>query len=160
GAIAVSYDIKSVSLDGSRHPVMVFRMLQNGTPTPFNDPATSNVNPASGQREIWDNFMGSPSLQFVFAVPQDGFTTPSDYNGAARRYLRTIWTHSSPGTRTGPDQNGYYTGTLPAVTIPASAVMLTGGLGYSYNNTSTLPLAQTNLAKYPVSAPTASPAPA
>jgi OmcA/MtrC family decaheme c-type cytochrome len=160
GAIAVSYDIKSVSLDGSRHPVMVFRMLQNGTPTPFNTFASASVNPATGQKEIWDNFMGSPSLQFVFAVPQDGFTTPSDYNGAASGYLRTIWNGSSAGTLTGPDANGYYTGTLTAVTIPASAVMLTGGLGYSYNNTSTLPLTQTNLAAYPVSAPTASPAPA
>ena len=155
GAIAVSYDIKSVSLDGSRHPVMVFRLLQNGTPTPLNTFATANVNPATGQKEIWDNFMGAPSLQFVFAVPQDGFTTPSDFNGAASGYLRTIWNGSSPGTLTGPDANGYYTGTLTAVTIPASAVMLTGGLGYSYNNTSTLPLTQTNLAAYPVTAPTA-----
>ncbi len=154
GAIAVSYDIKSVSLDGSRHPVMVFRMLQNGTPTPFNDPAAANVNPASGQKEIWDNFMGSPSIYFVFAVPQDGVMTPSDFNGTASGYLRTIWNGSSPGSLTGPDAEGYYTGTLTAV-IPTSAVMLTGGLGYSYNNISTLPLTQTNLAKYPVSLPTA-----
>ncbi len=155
GAIAVSYDIKSVSVDGSGHPVMVFRMLQNGTPTPFNDFATAAVNPASGQKEIWDNFMGAPSLYFVFAVPQDGVMTPSDFNGTASGYLRTIWNGSSPGTLTGPDANGYYTGTLTAATIPASAVMLTGGLGYSYNNTSTLPLTQTNLAKYPVTLPTA-----
>ena len=33
--------------------------------------------------------------------------------------------------------------------------MLTGGLGYSYNVTSTLPLTQTNLTDYPTSAPTA-----
>jgi OmcA/MtrC family decaheme c-type cytochrome len=159
GAIAVSYDIKSVSLDASRHPMMVFRMLQNGTPTPFNNFATANVNPASGQKEIWDNFMGSPSLYFAFSVPQDGYTTPSDFNASASGYLRTIWngssTGSGAGTLTGPDGNGYYTGTLTGVTIPASAVMLTGGLGYSYNNTSTLPLTQTNLAAYPVTVPTA-----
>ena len=159
GAIAVSYDIKSVSLDGSRHPVMVFRMLQNGTPTPFNTFGTATPNPATGQKEIWDNFMGSPSLYFVFAVPQDGVQTPSDFNGTASGYLRTIWNGSAAGagagTLTGPDANGYYTGTLTGVTIPVSAVMLTGGLGYSYNNTSTLPLTQTNLAKYPVTAPTA-----
>ena len=154
GAIAVSYDIKSVSLDGSRHPVMVFRMLQNGTPTPFNTFATANVNPASGQKEIWDNFMGSPSVYFVFSVPQDGFTTPSDFNASVSGYLRTIWNGSSPGSLTGPDQNGYYTATLTSV-IPANAVMLTGGLGYSYNNTSTLPLTQTNVDGYPVTLPTA-----
>ncbi len=33
--------------------------------------------------------------------------------------------------------------------------MLTGGIGYSYSLTSTLPLTQTNLTKYPVTAPTA-----
>jgi OmcA/MtrC family decaheme c-type cytochrome len=38
------------------------------------------------------------------------------------------------------------------VTIPANAVMLTGGLGYSYNVRTTQPLTQTNLADYPVSA--------
>ena len=41
------------------------------------------------------------------------------------------------------------------MTVPDSAVMLTGGLGYSYNVTSTLPLTQTNLADYPVTAATA-----
>ncbi len=35
------------------------------------------------------------------------------------------------------------------MTIPTNAVMLTGGLGYSYNNTSTLPLTQTNLDEVP-----------
>ena len=53
----------------------------------------------------------------------------------------------------GPTASGYYTATLTGVTIPASAKMLTGGLGYSYNVTSTLPLTQTNLADYPVTAP-------
>ena len=108
--------------------------------------------------------MGSPSLYFVFAVPQDGFTTPADFNATVSGYLRTIWngsaTGSGVGTLSAPDADGYYTGTLTGVTIPTSAVMLTGGMGYSYNCTSTLPLTQTNLAKYPVTAPTANPAPA
>ena len=143
---------------------MVFRMLQDGQRKDLNDFTTATPNPATGQKEIWDNFMGAPSLYFVFAVPQDGFTTPADFNATVSGYLRTIWngsaTGAGAGTLTGPDADGYYTGTLTGVTIPTSAVMLTGGLGYSYNCTSTLPLTQTNLAKYPVAAPTASPAPA
>jgi OmcA/MtrC family decaheme c-type cytochrome len=171
GAIVVTYDVKSVSVDDQRRPVMVFRMLQDGQPTPLNVFGSSTPNPATGQEEIWDNFMGAPSLYFVFAVPQDGFTTPADFNATVSGYLRTIWNGSannadgSPkgpgsGTLSPPDADGYYTGTLTGVTIPTSAVMLTGGMGYSYNCTSTLPLTQTNLAKYPVTAPTASPAPA
>ncbi|HEX3139075.1 MAG TPA: OmcA/MtrC family decaheme c-type cytochrome, partial [Rhizobacter sp.] len=38
GAIKVSYDIQSVSLNASRNPVMVFRMLQNGARVDFNAP--------------------------------------------------------------------------------------------------------------------------
>ena len=159
GAIAVSYNIQSVSVNASGNPQMVFQFLQNGTPTAFNDPVTSTPNPATGQTEIWNNFMGAPSAYFVFSVPQDGDPTPSDYNATVSGYLRTIWnksaTGSGAGTLTGPDTNGFYTVTLTAVKIPANAVMLTGGLGYSYNNTSTLPLTQTNLSAYPVSAPTA-----
>jgi OmcA/MtrC family decaheme c-type cytochrome len=167
GAVQVSYDIKSVSVNASHQPVMVFRMLQNGQRKDLNDPASSAPNPATGQREIWDGFMGAPSLYFVFSVPQDGITTPADYNATVNGYLRSIWNGSSSGsgkgTLTGPDADGYYTGTLIGVTIPASATQLTGGMGYSYSLTSTLPLTQTNITNnvypfhnYPTSDPTAS----
>ena len=156
GAIKVSYDLKSVSRNADKRPVMVFRMLQNGARTDLNVFATAAVNAATGTKEIWDNFMGSPSAYFAFAVPQDGITAPADFNGSASGYLRKIWdgtaTGSGAGTLTGPDADGYYTVTLTGVTIPDNAVMLTGGLGYSYNVSSTLPLTQTNVADYPVAA--------
>jgi OmcA/MtrC family decaheme c-type cytochrome len=147
GAIVVTYDIKSVSVSAGK-PVMVFRMLQDGVAVPFNIKA-------AGVDEIWNNFMGAPSVYFVFAVPQDVSTTaPADFNASASSYLRSLWngtaTGTSAGTLTGPDSAGYYTATLTGVTIPASAKMLTGGLGYSYNVISALPLTQTNLPKYPV----------
>jgi OmcA/MtrC family decaheme c-type cytochrome len=172
GAIVVTYEIKSVSVseDGNRRPVMVFRMLQDGVPKNLNVFGSAQVNPATGQQEIWDNFMGAPSLYFVFAVPQDGFTTPADFNATVSGYLRTIWNQSATGTGAGtldgPDADGFYTGTLTGVKIPTNAVMLTGGMGYSYNVTSTLPLTQTNVGTpgctsedrgcYPVTAPTSS----
>jgi OmcA/MtrC family decaheme c-type cytochrome len=159
GSFKVGYDIQSVSVNGSGQPVMVFRILQDGARKDLNDFATTPLNPDTGTKEIWDNYMGAPSLYFVFAVPQDGISKPADFNATVNGYLRSIWNGTASGagaaTLTGPDTDGYYTGTLTGVTIPASAVMLTGGMGYSYNVTSTLPLTQTNLAKYPVSAPTA-----
>ncbi len=159
GAIKVSYDIKSVSRNASKQPVIVFRMLQNGARKDLNVFATAVANPATGAKEIWDNFMGSPSLYFVFAVPQDGITAPADFNASVSGYLRNIWNGTATGTGAGtlsaPDADGYYTGTLTGVTIPDNAVMLTGGLGYSYNNTTALPLTQTNVDGYPVSAATA-----
>jgi hypothetical protein len=133
-------------------------MLQDGVRTDFNTyvPGTTT--------EIWNNFMGSPSVYFVFALPQDGIATPSDFNASASSYLRSLWdgsvnnpwssasTGGSAGTLTGPDSSGYYTATLTNVIIPSNAVMLTGGLGYSYNVVSTLPLTQTNVAGYPITA--------
>ncbi|MBL8286894.1 MAG: OmcA/MtrC family decaheme c-type cytochrome [Rubrivivax sp.] len=156
GAVKVTYDIKSVSRNASKQPVMVFRILQNGARKDLNVLASAVPNPATGAKEIWDDFMGSPSVYFVFAVPQDGITAPADFNASVSGYLRSIWNGTATGTGAGslsaPDADGYYTVTLTGVTIPDSAVMLTGGLGYSYNVSTTLPLTQTNLANYPVSA--------
>ena len=143
GAIKVTYDISSVSRNASKQPVIVFRMLQNGARADF------NTYSATGKTEMWDNFMGSPSAYFVFAVPQDGISQPADFNASASGYLRSIWNGSSSGTGrgtlAGPDANGYYTVTLTGVTIPDNAVMLTGGLGYTYGPATTMPLTQTNL---------------
>ncbi|MBE0549669.1 MAG: OmcA/MtrC family decaheme c-type cytochrome [Rubrivivax sp.] len=145
GAIKVTNDVKSVSRNAGKQPVMVFRMLQNG--------ARKDLN-ANTAAELWDNFVGAPSVYFVFAVPQDGIAAPADFNASASVYLKTLWkgtgTLAQAGTLTGPDADGYYTATLTGVTIPDSAKMLTGGLGYSYNVTSALPLTQTNVAGYPV----------
>lgn len=170
GAIKVSYDIKSVSRNASQQPVMVFRLLQDGARMDLNDFATAAVNPATGSKEIWANFMGSPSAYFVYSLPQDGIGAPADFNANVSGYLRSIWngaacvvkappasqaTPAGCGTLAGPDTNGYYTVTLTGVQIPDNAVMLSGGLGYSYSVTSTLPLTQTNLTDFPVSDPVA-----
>jgi OmcA/MtrC family decaheme c-type cytochrome len=150
GAIKITYDIQSVSRNSAKRPVMVFRILQNGARVDFNA-----FNPAQplGTQEMLTNFFGSPSAQFVFAVPQDGVAAPADFNGAASGYLRSIWngmaSGSGAGTLTGPDANGYYTVTLTGVVIPDNAVMLTAGLGFSYAVRSTPPLTQTNLPNYP-----------
>lgn len=155
GAIKVSYDIKSVSVNASSQPVMVFRLLQNGVRADFN---TFDATKPVTSQEIWTNFFGSPSAYFVFSVPQDGIAAPADFNASVSGYLRSIWngkaTGTGAGTLTGPDANGYYTVTLTGVKIPASAKMLTGGVGYSYSLASTPPLTQGNLAAYPTAAAT------
>ena len=146
GAIKVTYDIKSVTRNASRQPVMVFRLLQDGNRADFN---TYNSGVAKTDQEIWTNFVGAPSVYFVFAVPQDGITTPADFNASASAYLRDLWNATgSKGTLTLDTATGYYTATLTTVTIPDNAVMLTGGLGYTYSVKSTLPLTQTNIAGY------------
>jgi OmcA/MtrC family decaheme c-type cytochrome len=151
GAIKVTYDISSVSRNASKQPVMVFRILQNGVRTDFNTFSATKT-------EMWDNFMGSPSAYFVFAVPQDGVAAPADFNASVSGYLRSIWNGTSSGTgkgtMTGPDANGYYTVTLTGVTVPDNAVMFTGGLGYTYAPAATMPLTQTNLVDNSLADPT------
>lgn len=163
GAIKISYEISSVSRNASKRPVMVFRILQNGNRVDF-----KTFNPAldpdpvknAAMQEMLDNFFGSPSAQFVYAVPQDNNDgssadrpLPGDFNAAASGYLRSIWngtaSGSGAGTLTGPDASGFYTVTLTGVTVPDNAVMLTGGLGFSYGVRSTPPLTQSNLPNYP-----------
>ncbi len=167
GAIKVSYDIKSVAAvadaGGVKRPQIVFRMLQNGARADLNVHDATAPSPATGKREIWNNFMGAPSLYFVYAVAQDGIQAPADFNASVSAYLRCLWNGTaqvtpnppectSPGTLTGPDTDGYYTATLTAAVIPNNAVMLTGGIGYSYNVRSTMPLTQTNLPNFPLTA--------
>lgn len=174
GAKVISYDLKSVSRNDSKQPVAVFKFkmqtvqsdgtLSAATDVVFNDPAQKS--------EMIDGFVGSPSAYFVWAVPQDGITAPVDYNASAFVYLKRVWNGTiasiegaaKAATLTGPDGSGYYTVTMTGVTVPDNAVMLTGGIGYTYGTgnamtkvsgryvpfaTTTLPLTQIDLPQYP-----------
>ena len=140
GALTVDYDIKSVSLNASRNPVMVFRILQNNARKDLNAGPTG---------EIWTNFIGAPNVYFAFSVAQDGVTTPADFNTYYSAGLKNIWNGSATGTSAGtlsaPDADGYYTLTLTGRTIPAGAGILTGAMGYSA-------MLQTNVTGYAKSA--------
>jgi OmcA/MtrC family decaheme c-type cytochrome len=147
GAAKIVYEIKSVERDANKNPVMVFRFTMDGKPVVFNTYAAGSVT------ELMDNFIGSPSLQFAYAIPQDGVAKPADFNVAPSVYLRTLWsgtgTGASAGKLTFDSTTGYYTATLTGTVIPDNALMLTGGVGYSYSLGSTTPLTQTNVPGYP-----------
>ena len=114
GAIKVTYDVcEREPSTPARNPVMVFRMLQNGARKDLNDFATAAINPATGQKEIWDNFMGAPSVYFVWSVPQDGIAKPQDFNASASRLLRTLWDGAVPHCRRNADRSGRRTASTP-----------------------------------------------
>jgi OmcA/MtrC family decaheme c-type cytochrome len=154
GASEISYDIKSVQAfddAGTKRPRITFKLKKDGADVVFQTYAAGSVT------ELMPNFIGSPSVYFAYAVPQEGIAKPADFNVSASGYIKKIWdgtaTGSGAGTMTGPDAEGYYTITLTGVQIPASATMLTGGVGYSYDLGSTLanptgPLTQTNVPGY------------
>lgn len=153
-AAVITYDVKSVDavLDTSvipnvKRPQITFKLKNNGVDVQFQTFVAGSVT------ELMPNFVGSPSVYFVFAVPQDGITAPSDFNASASGYIKKIWDTSATGTgagvMTGPDTSGYYTIKLTGVQVPANAGLLTGGVGYSYSLSSAPPLVQTNLPEYP-----------
>jgi OmcA/MtrC family decaheme c-type cytochrome len=157
GASVITYDLKSVEavLDtflapSVKRPQITFKLKKDGVDVVFQTYAPAGSPPVT---ELMPNFVGSPSVYFVFTVPQDGNPTPSDFNASASGYIKKIWdgtaTGTGVGTLTGPDASGYYTIKLTGVQIPATATMLTGGVGYSYSLSSTPPLVQTNVAAYP-----------
>ena len=167
GAHWFKYDISKVYVDATKHPVFVFRFLQDGlttAPVVFNTwDATAN---GGDGNELITNWVGSTTLYFAYAVPQDGIAAPKDWNATVSLALRKLWRGGQTGaTLTGPDASGYYTATFGHVTIPATATLRTGGIGYSYgvaaaaaggppatkavSNTDAMPLTQINLAAYP-----------
>jgi OmcA/MtrC family decaheme c-type cytochrome len=147
GAAKITYDLKSVTRNANKNPSITFRLIKDGTPVVFNTYAAGMVT------ELMPGFVNSPSVYFVYALPQDGITAPADFNVSASGYIKNIWngtaTGAGAGTMTFDTTTAYYTITLTGVTIPDSATMLTGGVGYTYSLSSTPPLTQINLPAYP-----------
>jgi OmcA/MtrC family decaheme c-type cytochrome len=142
GAKLISYVIDEVGRNASSQPYMTFK-FQIATADAsgvLGTPSDVVFNTSNGTNEMITGFVGSPSVYFAFAVPQDGIAKPVDYNGSASAYLKRIWNGTAAsvgqatqaGTLAAAAKAGYYTVTLTGVTIPDSAVMLTGGLGYTY----------------------------
>ncbi|HEY7725634.1 MAG TPA: OmcA/MtrC family decaheme c-type cytochrome [Anaeromyxobacteraceae bacterium] len=191
GASVITYEVSSVTTVADpvpayaalMRPQIAFKLKKDGADVVFDNPATAT--------EIMANYVGSPSVIFAFAVPQDGIAAPADFNVTATGYIKNIWNGSAApkttgtatsgiggpdgktactagapctcttdtpcsvsgaGTITGPDAGGFYTITLTGVQVPASAVMLTGGVGYSYSLSSAPPLVQTNVPGFPYGA--------
>jgi len=81
-------------------------------------------------------------------MPQDGITAPADFNASASIWLKNLWRGGTymPATVTVGtlvnDGLNNYTVTFTNVVIKGTAQLLTGGVGYTYNITSTLPFTQ------------------
>jgi len=150
GANVITFVISSVTVTNN-HPAITFKFQNNGTDVVFTAPTGTGS-------ELMPNFVGSPNAIFAWSEPQDGITAPADFNKSATAYIRNVWNGtitSSTATMTGPDGSGFYTLIRTGTTLPATAKMLTGGIGYVYGSGSP-ELVQTNLTKYPYNAATGS----
>ena len=142
GAMSLSYDVKSVSIDSARHPSITFAILKSGAPVNF---GTYN---ASSNASLIPGTINGPTVRLTFAVDQDGITSPLDYNanistalvGAsgvwqAGTVANGTWTFTAAATATVPTQitwtmtrdasTGYYTVKASNYALPASVQMAT-----------------------------------
>ncbi len=141
GASKIAYDIDSVTVGGTpKRATVKFRILKDGAPATFNTYAAGT--------ELLPNFTGGPTIYLAYAVPQDGITAPVDFNVSVNSTLKNIW-DGTKGTLSARDANGYYTAVLGGgsanfgdADIPASAVMVTAGIGFAA-------FTQTNVPNYP-----------
>jgi len=149
GMSAISYDLKSITLNASRQPVFTFKITKDGAAvTSFAVPTVvSNVGNLSSIDTCKDTykvsniglaaidpayepiagFAGGPTFYVAYAVPQDGITAPADFNNYQSASLASLLVASGypkAGTITGPDSSGYFTATLtgpPTYTSKSSA---------------------------------------
>jgi OmcA/MtrC family decaheme c-type cytochrome len=146
-AITVSYDIKSVTVNGTGHPVVTFCMKQA---TPANPTAVCKpFNAYAAGAQLWPNFTGTPSIYLAYSRAQDSIAAPTDFNGYISSSVMNLW-DGSKGTLSAPDVDGYYTATftatLPIAPDPNPASMVTAAMGYGA-------MYQTNVAGWEATAP-------
>jgi OmcA/MtrC family decaheme c-type cytochrome len=140
GVYKINYEIKQVTVSGAagtKKATVVYRILKDGLPVTLN---------ATGY--LIDNVDGSPNIMVAYGVPQDGITTPVDWNGPANAVfggtsIKSIRDNVGGNSQTGPDASGYYTATLAAI-IPDNATMVTAAVGVGYDG-----FVQLNHASYP-----------
>ena len=158
GAAQITYVVKSVqtwtdtNAGNVLRPSITFKLQMTQGDAGATDVVFNTASDA-GTVELMDNFVGSPSVQFAWAVPQDSIMTPADFNASSSVYIKDALNgKAGTGTLSGPDSSGYYTlNTLNAV-VAANATMLTGGVGYTYALNGQQPLTETDLSAYPYTA--------
>ncbi len=135
GVYKIGFEIKQVTVAGAagaKKATVVYRILKDGAPVTLN---------ATGF--LMTNVDGTPSVYVGYGLPQDGITTPVDWNASISATVLQLRDKSAGNSQTGPDASGYYTATLAAV-VPDAAKMVTGAIGINYNG-----FVQLGLAAYP-----------
>ena len=116
GADVITYDLKEVGtwFDGkARHPYLTFKLKRNGTAVVFPVPSATVT-------EMIPNFVGSPSLHFVWALPQDGIAMPADFNASGSAYLKDVWNGTPVNVTSGTFTFGTKAGVTCSVAAPCT----------------------------------------
>lgn len=149
GLVNFTYDIKSVTVNGSNQPVVTFRILKDGVPVTFDGAGTNSL----------AGFTGGPSFLIAYAQTQSGITAPADYNNLGKAAgqpasvsVGTLF-NATNGTLSAPDADGYYTATITAAAaaFPAGSTMRAVALQGYYTQAAGTNGIAANTARYAVS---------
>ena len=129
GLVSFTYLIDSATVDSSNKLKIVFAIQQQTAPSTDKTFATLPLS---------SNFTGGPSFLLAYALPQDGISTPADYNNLGRSQAQPIsvslanLVSGSAGTLVASTSKpGYYEATITTGGFPAGAKMRSVGLqGY------------------------------
>jgi len=118
GLVNFTYEISSVTVTNNTQPVVKFRILADGIASTFTGTGSTASSPPANA--VLAGFTGSPSFLISYAQPQDGITTPTEYNNlgkvaaqpASLSIAYLLVTGNTRGTLTGPDGSGFYTATI------------------------------------------------
>jgi len=120
GADNIVYFIDNVTMSGN-FPVVTFHITRNGSPLALASPVVP-PNDSTGVA-----YTGTPGFLLAFAMPQDGVTTPADYNNLGNALVSSTGKNGQPESvnLTGLTLSGTsaaYTTTLTKA-FPAGATM-------------------------------------
>lgn len=147
GLVNFFYEVNRATVDPATNNLSVRFRIQQSTESAtatktnvvFTGPGAATGSPANA---VITGFSNSPSFLLAYALPQDGITTPADYNNRGKvagqpdtvsiANLLAPANAATIGSISGPDADGYYTATiLAARAFPAGATLRAVGLqGY------------------------------
>jgi OmcA/MtrC family decaheme c-type cytochrome len=117
GLVNFTYEISSVTVTNNTQPVVKFRILADGIASTFTGTGSTASSPPANA--VLAGFSGSPSFLISYAQPQDGITTPTEYNNLGKALAQPaslsiayLLVTGNEGTITGPDGSGVYTATI------------------------------------------------
>lgn len=116
-----TYEVSSASVNATTNAVSIkFRIKADGTAVTLKAPAAAMAAPLDG-------FTGGPSFVLAYAMPQDGVTTPVDYNNLGRTNAQPISVSlanlldsnrtTTTGTLSARDADGYYTANIVGTSV-------------------------------------------
>lgn len=126
GLSTITYAISGATLNASRNPAITFTIKKDGANVTLDATPSTRRLPLGSQ-----GFSGGPTIGVYFGVPQDGITTPADFNASSTASLVNLW--NSVGGTLVKNADGSYTATITSAVVPASAKVITATIYGTFN---------------------------